>query len=413
MKVYVESHGCSMNYGEGQLIKGRLSNAGFGTSVSPEEADVIILNTCGVISHTENSMHRRIQQFASTGKRVIVTGCLATPETASSLSSSSEIAIMPPGDMNALDAFLGLNLQRDMDCWNQVEENTLIVPISSGCLSACTYCFSRIARGRVKSVRPQRIVEMIRLNTSGEEIREVLISSMDTIAYGRDIGTTLPDLLRSICELDTDFKLRVGMMNPSLLPPLLDDLLEVFEDGRIFKFFHLPVQSGSDAVLKRMRRGYTVDQYISLVREVRNAFPDMTFSTDVITGFPGESEEDFEETLALLENVKPDIVNVTRFSSRPGTRAASMPEQIAGWISKERSRKVSALRFRISAEKNAAYVGNTYRALTTENGKDNSTLARIDNYRQVVLDSRYPLGRYVTCRITGSTPIHLTGKVQL
>jgi threonylcarbamoyladenosine tRNA methylthiotransferase CDKAL1 len=395
-----------MNYGEGRMLRGRMQAEGIEFVTSPGEADVLVLNTCGVIGFTENTMYRRIAELHSLGKRIIVTGCLANTKQERIMEIAPSASLIPPGDIRALEMLLGLNTS-GMDCWTDYSSNDIIVPIAQGCLSLCTYCFSRLSRGRVRSLEAKNVVEMIRKHLSTDGTKEILLSAMDTIAYGRDIGTTLPELLKQICSLEGSFRLRVGMMNPSLLPPLLDDLLDAFSDPRIYKFFHLPFQSGSDRILRAMKRGYTAEQFISLVREIRQRYPDMTLSTDVITGFPGETDEDFAMTLGVMEAVSPDIVNVTRFSAREGTPAFYMKEQVPGWISKERSRAATALRFQLSLERNRAYLGRRCTVLLTEKGKGNTTIGRLDNYKQVVVSGIHEIGEWLECKITGCSSVHL------
>jgi MiaB/RimO family radical SAM methylthiotransferase len=230
---------------------------------------------------------------------------------------------------------------------------------------------------------------------------------MGTIASGRDIGTTLPDLLDGISAIEGDFRVRVGMMNPSLLPPLLDRLMDAFDDRRIYKFFHIPFQSGSADILKSMKRGYSPSQFLDIVARIRERYPDMTLSTDLIAGFPGETERDFDESLRVMSAARPDVVNVTRFSARPGTPAVSMPGEVHGRIAKERSRRATRLRFLISGEKNAAYVCSTVRVLVTEKGKNGYVIGRLGNYRQAIVKGNHRIGSMIDCRVTGSTPIHL------
>ncbi len=407
MKAYLESHGCTMNYGEGRLARARMESAGYSFVSSPEEADVLLLNTCGVIEFTENTMYRRIRELDSLGKRLLVTGCMAGIKDREIRKASPSAQVFLPSDFSALDSLLGLELTQGLDCWNDAGRNDLIVPIAQGCLSLCTYCYSRVARGNVRSISADRIIGMVRRHISGERTREILLSGMDTITYGRDTGTTLPDLLERITSIDGEFRLRVGMMNPSLMPPLLERLLDAFDDRRIYKFFHIPFQSGSDRILKAMKRGNTNNQFIRIVERIRERYPDMTLSTDLIVGFPGEGEDDFEASMHTISEVKPDIVNVTRFSPRPGTPAFKMAEQVPGWVMKERSRKATRLRFDISLAGNAAYVGSTAMVLITEQGKNGFTIGRLDNYRQAIVRGDHAIGSTVECAVKGCSPVHL------
>ena len=407
VKAYIESHGCTMNYGEGRLAKARMEGAGYRFVDSPAEADVLLLNTCGVIDVTERAMYGRMRELDSLGKRLLVTGCLASVRKDRIMEAAPNALVFGPGDLQGLDNILNLNLRQDMDCWNDVSRNDLIIPIAQGCLSLCTYCFSRIARGNVRSRSPEWITRTIRNHLTPGSVREILLSGMDTIAYGRDLGTTLAELLRNISAIEGDFRLRVGMMNPSLLPPLMDDLLDAYRDRRIYRFFHIPFQSGSDRILRAMKRGYSAAQFIDIVEAIRGSYPDMTLSTDLIVGFPGETEEDFRMSMDVISRIRPDIVNVTRFSARPGTPAYSMPGQIPGWIVKERSRKATALRFAISAASNSSFIGKRVEVLLTEKGKNGFTIGRLDNYRQAIVRGELAPGTRLNCVVGGCTSIHL------
>ena len=185
--------------------------------------------------------------------------------------------------------------------------------------------------------------------------------------------------------------------------------MAAYGSDKVFKFLHLPVQSGDDAILESMRRQYTVSQFEEIVCRFRRAFPEITLSTDVIVGFPGESEEQFEATMELIRRVRPDIVNVTRFSPRDGTPAATMPGQIVGWKVKERSRRLTRLRFQIARETNERFIGREASVLVTEPGKPGTVLARTPEYRQVVLREPAAIGEFLRVKIDGARPTDLSG----
>ncbi|MBX8631034.1 MAG: tRNA (N(6)-L-threonylcarbamoyladenosine(37)-C(2))-methylthiotransferase [Thermoplasmata archaeon YP2-bin.285] len=410
MKAYIESHGCTMNYGEGRIASALLSAGGYEIVQEPSDSDIVLLNTCAVITTTERKMLSRLRQFSTMGKKIVVTGCMATTRRNAILQTVPDALIYDPGDYGMLDTLLSLNHSVDQDCWNAPGKNDIIIPLAQGCLSRCSYCLSRVARPKLRSLDPEKIVRAVRVTVSGGGVREILLSGMDSIVYGRDIGTTLPELISRILQVEGDFRLRIGMMNPSLLLPLLDDLLDVYQDRRVYRFFHIPFQSGSDRILRLMRRGNTVSQFRDIVRSIRGRYSDATLATDIIAGFPSETEEEFQETLDLIREIRPDIVNVTRFSAREGTPAANMPRQIPGWIAKERSRRATELRFSISLSNNEHYVGGRVRALVTERGKNGYSIGRLENYRQVIIRGDHSEGQEIVCRITGASPIHLIGE---
>ncbi|MGI0149013.1 MAG: radical SAM protein, partial [Thermoplasmata archaeon] len=231
----------------------------------------------------------------------------------------------------------------------------------------------------------------------------------DTAAYGMDRGTNLADLLRAIDEIPGEIRVRVGMADPLTVYPIVDDLVDAYASKRIFTFLHLPVQSGSDEILEAMKREYTVAQFEEIVRVFRRAYADVTLSTDVIVGFPGETDAHFESTVSLVERTRPEIVNVTRFSARTGTPAALMPNQVVGWRSKERSRRLARLRFQISKEVHERFVGREQDVLMTEQGKPGTLLGRTPEYRQVVLRESVPLGEFVRVHLDIARSTDLLG----
>jgi len=242
--------------------------------------------------------------------------------------------------------------------------------------------------------------------------REIWLTSQDTACYGKDIDTDLAELVRAVCEIDGDFFVRVGMMTPNRVLEILDDLVGAYRDERVFKFLHLPAQSGDDEVLELMDRFYSVKDFKTIVSYFREEFPRITIATDVICGFPGESEEAFEGTLKLVKEVQPDIVNVSRFFPRPGTPAKGM-EQLPPLTVKARSRRMAGLARRISSERNRAWLGWEGRILVDEVGsKLGSWVGRNFVYKPVVLRTDEPLlGRLVDVRIVMASPTHLEAEV--
>jgi tRNA A37 methylthiotransferase MiaB len=207
-----------------------------------------------------------------------------------------------------------------------------------------------------------------------------------------------------------DFRLRIGMMNPASVRPIKGRLASMYLHPKVFKFLHLPVQSASDRLLGEMGRRYTVDEFEGIVETVRSAVPGASLSTDLIVGYPGETDEDHAENLRLVERVRPDIVNVTRFSPRPGTRAASSGGAVPGGVAKERSRELGKVRFRVSLETNRTWVGRRVVGLATEHVKAGTTVVRTDEYRQVVVPETLPLGVYHDVDIVQARTTYLVGR---
>ncbi|MGI5964447.1 MAG: tRNA (N(6)-L-threonylcarbamoyladenosine(37)-C(2))-methylthiotransferase [Candidatus Methanomethylophilaceae archaeon] len=409
MKHYVESYGCTMNFGEGEQLSERMSGMGYSEAESAEEADIVILNTCTVVEATEKKMVKRMTELRNLGKEVIVTGCMAEVQPGRIAVRLPGSLVITPKNYSDFSEKVGNRYGQSAPSEHRKTSVSAILPVAQGCLGACTYCITRFARGKLKSYPEEELIKEFRKKIDGGA-KEILITSQDTVCYGADSGTDLSVLLKRMLEKDGDYRVRIGMMNPCRIPPVLDGLLEVFEDPRVYRFLHIPLQSGSDDILKAMGRGYTAGEYIELVKKIRSVYPDMSISTDMITGFPGETEEDHRMSAEILKKLRADTVNITRFSPRPGTKAAEM-EQVNGRIAKERSAELTEIKNKICLENNRKTVGKTFRILVTEKGKDGSVIARTDSYRPVGIAEGLPLGTFAEAEITGCKPTHLIGKI--
>ena len=422
-RIHMKSFGCPTSKADGELMAGCLSEARYKIVKGTVDADVLIYNTCAVKSPTENRMISMLKS-APKGKRLIVAGCLPLinlerlkaevdfdgvvgpalgcdiVEVVRAVCRGEKVVLLRDNSMPSLDLpKLPIN------------EIVGIVPISFGCLGSCSYCCVRFARGRLRSYRVEELVERVKRDLDSGA-REIWLTSQDTACYGKDLDTDLADLLMAVCEIDGDFLVRVGMMTPNQALEILDDLVDAYRDERVFKFLHLPFQSGDDEVLELMNRFYSVKDFKTIVSCFREGFPRITIATDVICGFPGESEEAFEGTLKLVEEVQPDIVNVSRFFPRPGTPAKGM-EQLSTLTVKARSRRIADLARRISSERNKAWLGWEGKVLVDEVGsKAGSLIGRNFAYKPVVLRTDEPLlGRFVDVRIVRASPTYLEAEV--
>ncbi len=416
MRVYVESYGCSQNQGEGAAILRALSAEGHRAAASPQTSDVTVLVTCGVLGATEARMVRRWRAVSGLAPRVLVTGCLVPLRTGlfegPGLEKTEFVPIRDQGRIPELlreDARAGPPDPAPPPPTDGPVTEEIV--LAQGCTSACSYCFSRLARGRLASVPASGVVARVG-DAWSRGAREIRLTGLDTACWGEDLpgGPRLPDLLLAIRARSEDFRLRIGMMSPQSLEPILPEYLEALDDPRIYRFLHLPVQSGSDRVLAAMHRGYTVATFRRVVAEARRAFPSLHLATDVIVGFPGERDEDHLRTEALLEEVAPETVNVTRFSARPGTPAARAPP-VAPGAAKRRSRSLTRLRERLARGQLERWIGSTVDARVLEYGPGGSSVARLANYLPVVLDERPPLGADLTVRIEGARSTYLLGRL--
>jgi len=407
MRYFVESYGCTMNYGEGDQLSEKMHELGYEEVSSAESADVVILNTCTVVDTTEKKMIRRMSELRKDGKDVIVTGCMAKVQANRVMIRLPDSLIIPPDRYSEFSSCVSGRYGTGCS-HTENKDRSNILPIAQGCLGNCSYCITKFARGGLSSYSPDDLVRkfdsMVEKGT-----KEILITAQDTGCYGVDIGVDLPSLLRRMLENKGEFMIRIGMMNPNSLMPIIDDLLEVMNDPRIYRFLHIPVQSGSDSVLQRMNRSYSAEEFFGIVGRLRSVYPEISISTDMISGFPGETDEDHKKSLELIGKLKADTVNITRFSSRPGTEAALM-EQVHGRISKDRSAELTEMKNKVEYANNIRAVGRTETALITEIGKEGTMIARTRNYRPVALPSSLPIGTFVRVRVTDCEPTYLIGR---
>ncbi|WP_456365452.1 tRNA (N(6)-L-threonylcarbamoyladenosine(37)-C(2))-methylthiotransferase [Thermococcus sp.] len=423
VRVYVESYGCTRNRADGEIMEAILVRAGYELVDGPEEADYVVVNTCAVKDPTERKMARRIRELIDSGKRVIATGCLVhvnpdaiDPRVSGMLGVKSIDRIA-----EAIDVAERGGKLVSVEGWRERNPDKLelprlwksgvvfVVPISEGCLNACTYCATRFARGVLKSYKPELVVRWVK-EALARGYREIQLSSEDTGCYGFDIGTNFAELLDEITAIDGDFRVRVGMMNPNHAIKILDGLIETYWSEKVYKFLHLPVQSGDDDVLRRMGRGYTVDEFEEIVREFRRKVPGLNLNTDVIVGFPGEDDEAFENTVELLKRVRPDKVNVSRYSKRPGTVAAKW-KQLPGWKVKERSRILHRLRLQIAYEINRSYLRRSVEVLVHGPAEKGGIEGRTFNYKEIILDSGRP-GEIAAARVHWAGSTYLRGSFE-
>ena len=427
MQVFVKSFGCSTNLADGEVLAGCLAEAGYKLVNSVTSADVIIYNTCAVKGPTENRIIEILKRVPA-NKKVIIAGCLPLINFERLCKEVRFDGVVGPaaGDgiieivkrvlngervvalEGAVNAKPSLNLPR-----LRLNPVISIIPVNYGCLGTCAYCCVVFARGHLRSYGIQEIVERVKKDLA-MGVQEFWITSQDTACYGRDRGMNLAELLNALCDVEGSFRVRVGMMTPNMVLDILGDLIQAFKNEKIFKFIHLPVQCGDDQILERMRRFYSVEGFKRIVNAFRASFPEMTLATDVICGFPGEDEEAFEKTLQLIGEVKPDIVNVSKFFARPRTAAAEMQEDFVPFQEiKRRSSFVARLAREVAFEKNQRWVGWTGEIFVDEVGKiSGSWVGRNFAYKPITIrDAADLLGKTLRVKVVGGFPTYLEGNV--
>ena len=419
-RIYVESYGCSANTADMEIAKGMLSYEGHSLTLTLEQADVAIVFTCIVKTPTERKVIKKIKSIRNKGVPLIVAGCMPKALTRVVDEIAPNACMIGPDDLDKIPTTVVDILQGkrsihingdsyDRGCQPRYRVNPLIhiAPIASGCLGNCTYCIVKHARGKLHSFPHREIITGVG-QALNEGCREVWVTAEDTAAYNDD-GVRLPDLVQMLCEFDDDFRIRVGMMTPNQVYPILEDLLEAYDNEKVFKFLHLPVQSGNDEILQRMNRRYTVKEFKDLVSTFRERFPKISISTDIICGFPGETDEQFNDSRNLIQNLRPDVLNISRYWERPGTEAEKMNGKLHGRVTKERSRRLTTLWKQLAMDVGSRWVGWEGDILLDEYGKGISKVGRNYAYKPVAVVTDRSIGENLKVRVTGSGVGFLTG----
>lgn len=410
-RVWVKSFGCATNFADGETIKGCLAKSGYQLVNKAEDADILIYNTCAVKAPTENRMVN-ILGASPDGKKIIVTGCLPLINLARLKTDVRfDGALGPAPGFGIVDIVRRVGMgERVVDLRNdskpsydfpKIRRNKIIeiLPISYGCLGDCAYCCVRFARGVLRSYSVQEIQRRIK-QALAEGVKEIWLTAQDSGCYGKDIGTDLAALLSHVATLEGEFFIRIGMMNPTHAIGMLSKLTEVYKDNeKIFKFLHLPIQSGDDEILRLMHRYYSADDFMKTVNAFRREVPEITIATDFICGFPGESEQAFERSMKLIEEIRPDVVNVSKFFARPKTLAGRMTQLPARTV-KERSKKMAELVRKVQLEKNKSWIGWTGQILVDEKGSGDSWIGRNYAYKPVVVENgENLLGKFLNVKV--------------
>jgi threonylcarbamoyladenosine tRNA methylthiotransferase CDKAL1 len=375
--VYFETYGCRYNFGDSAKLAEILKHKGSTIVDNPEKAEVVIINTCTVVGSTERRMLRRLAEFRD--HNLYVTGCMPGVQREAILAVCSP-TIIPPETIHDHYRSVGTVTPGGIG----------IVQLAQGCAGNCTYCITRFARGPLKSFPEEEILAQVRAFVKAGTC-EIQLTAQDVSAWGMDIGCTLPELLVTLDEIPGRHRIRVGMMNPATVRVQTSDLVDAFSGEHIFTFIHLPVQSGSDAILARMGRGYTVADFEEIVRSFRKRYPGITVATDMIVGFCGETPADFSDSLELIRRVKPAKVNVTRYSRRPFTSLAK-EKDYPDHVKKDRSRIMNTVAEGVYSSLNAAQIGKTRPFMVTETLRKGSVMARSPEYTGIVIRENLPVG---------------------
>lgn len=417
-KVFIETYGCSLNQSDSELMAGLLKKAGFDIADSIDDADVVIVNTCTVKGPTENKFFKRLEEIKAKfpDKKIIIAGCIpqTDPERLEGYSLIGPYQInnivsvveevINDNTITAIGEERNPRLNLPKIRRNKIIE---IIPICAGCLGEpCSYCKVKSARGCLVSYSKNDIIRQAKAAVA-DGCREIWLTAQDTGCYGKDINSSLPELLMDITKIEGDFFVRVGMMNPDHVLEFLDELIEIYKNPKIFKFIHIPVQSGNNRILKLMRRRYSAEDFRKIAEAFRSGISDISISTDIICGFPTETEDEFKDSLELVREIRPAVVNISRFWPRPKTEAAGMEGQLEGWETKKRSQLLTDIFNNISRMNNEAWIGWEGKVIIDEQGKEGSFVGRNFAYKPVVVRGNHKLGDIVDVKIGTITSFDL------
>lgn len=419
--IAVLSQGCAANFGDGEKIARALSAQHPDCSISfefpTEQPLAFYLNVCTVKGN--GTALKLLQQAVTTFPQapVFITGCAPKDFQEEARKISDKVSFTSLKAIESTDSIAPKGLQNDKRILRQ-SPFVGIVNIEEGCLDACAFCSTKLVKGRLQSQPEDAIVDQVR-RLVDDGCLEIQLTGQDCACYGFDTGTNLANLTQKIlAQVPGNYKIRLGMGNPRHILGYKDALLECFQDERLYQFLHVPVQSGSERVLQLMNRKHSVKDFRSFALELQEKFPLFTLSTDLIVGFPGETDADFQETLDLLKETRPTVCNITRFVARKGTVAARIEEAnaadtpaVSDSVKHERSAKLFDAFQQIAQENNQRWVGKTCTVVTEKQGhRAGTTIARNSAYRPVALQGNIPAGEALQVRITKAEPFALIGE---
>ena len=432
--AYVETYGCQQNEADSEKLRGYLSQCGYAIGTTAEGADVVVMNTCAIREHAEQRVFGNLGALTHTkrrhpGQKIFLCGCMAGEEKVSKRVRESYPHVDGVFSTHHLWQFpeilYSVLTTKKRAFYIQDEPGSIAegipqvrdsglkawVSIMYGCNNFCTYCIVPYVRGRERSRNPEELYSEVRQLVE-DGVKEITLLGQNVNSYGKDLPKPLSfaELLRNICRIEGDFTLRFMTSHPKDATKELIDVMA--ENPKIAKAFHLPLQSGSNRILQRMNRHYTAESYLSLVSYMRKKMPDIALTSDIIVGFPGESEEDFEATLEVLEKAEYDNIYSFIYSPRKGTPAAEMPDQIPPEVSSARFARLLEKQMEISNRKNKDYTGCVLKVLVEGHSKtDESKLTgRSEKNRLVHFEGPDELvGQYAHVRITRTETFALFG----
>jgi len=398
MKVYIETYGCTFNQGDSQIMAGLLQDNRAKIVFAPDDADVLIINTCYVKYPTENKVINRIHQIQKQfpQKKLIIAGCMVEIDPDRLKRVAPKAGWIGPHRIRSIFDVVQLTMNgeivRETGFRKDFKVNLPkmrfnpfinIIQICEGCIGECSYCCTRFARGKLQSY-PANIIKREAKDAIADGCVELQLTAQDTAAYGRDTGETLSDLIKQIANLEGDFRARIGMMHPQNMIDELENIINAFTNTKIYKFLHIPLQSGNDGVLNDMKRGHNVEEFKDMIKRFRKKIPEISIATDIIVGYPTEDDDAFKDTLKVIKEIRPDFIHISKYRHRPHTEA-SVLDEIEYETVKKRSKQLTDLKSQISYENNKKLVGTIQTILITEKGIKGGYVGRTNSYKSVVV----------------------------
>ncbi|PKL67759.1 MAG: threonylcarbamoyladenosine tRNA methylthiotransferase [Methanobacteriales archaeon HGW-Methanobacteriales-1] len=422
MKVYIETLGCTFNQADSQIMAGLLLENNAEIVKTIEEAEVAILNTCYVKHPTEHKVINKIKKFNQDypDKKLIVAGCMVEIEPEKLHQIAPEAGWIGPHQIKKApeaveSALCGENLR--LTGFSREEKVGLpkmrfnpyihIIQICEGCLGKCSYCCTRFARGGLQSY-PSGAIKEEAYQALKEGCVEIQLTAQDTAAYGKETGEKLSDLIKSISSLEGDFRIRIGMMHPKNMMDNVDGLIEAFKSKNVYKFLHIPIQSGNDQVLHDMHRGHTVEEFKEIIAVFRREIPEISIATDIIVGYPTEDEAAFDDTCELIKDIKPNFIHLSKYKHRHRAESCAL-EEIHFTELKRRSKFMEGIKNDITREDNQKLIGTTQEVLVVEEGRKGGFIGRTNSYIPVVVQDA-EVGSFKTVKITEATSTYLRAK---
>lgn len=433
--AFIHSYGCQQNVSDGEKIKGVLAQMGYNMTDSPENADLVMYNTCAVREHAEQRVFGNVGALKNIKRRrpdmlIGLCGCMTQQESvADKLKKSFPFVdiVLGTNMMHKLPEIIYKKLSEGKRVFDLSSADGMIaegiptlrdgnskawVPVMYGCNNFCSYCIVPYVRGRERSRRSCDIIaEVKELVANG--YKEITLLGQNVNSYGKENGEiNFPQLLCKLNEIDGDFRIRFMTSHPKDATRELIDAIADCE--KVCKHLHLPVQSGSDRILKAMNRKYTVSDYLEKIKYARERMPNISFTSDIIVGFPNEQDDDFEGTLELIKNVGYDLLYTFIYSKRPGTPAAEMEDLISDERKSERFRKLLSVQEEIAYKRLFDMNGKIFKVLCEGEGRvlTNSLCGRADNNIMVEFENNGLIkeGEFVNIKITSSKGYVLIGE---